>query len=419
MYKKIADNRGEDKNKRINYRIIYLFLLLLLFTLPVTIPLPVGGKHIVVYIAELVIIFEWFIQALYFKFGFPQTDYFDRKYIGRIRIVSILLGIYIIVTRLFFLISGFDAEWLTYPRITLIFLISLFWIVRKRFESNDKITAVLLFITYLNILEIVFFIQSGSVRASKILLNINIYVCLFIVVLPTLVHLIINTTAVFRRAWYIGITISGLFLVMMSGSRAGTGIAIVVIAVELIFEKNNRGRIIALIFVVIPPALIIIGMKGFDTLGVLNRTFSIVSSSTVASDNVRSEIWKMGLQQFSRSPLFGTGILAFDFDFGYYKAHQSAHNFLIELLMSYGVIGTILYGKLVYLIFRFCTPRKPYIRLVLLTFASYLGFSLVEPTFTERIILFVFLLVITSKCGNKSERNMIIEDLKDDGVDNK
>ena len=140
MYKKIADNRGEDKNKRINYRIIYLFLLLLLFTLPVTIPLPVGGKHIVVYIAELVIIFEWFIQALYFKFGFPQTDYFDRKYIGRIRIVSILLGIYIIVTRLFFLISGFDAEWLTYPRITLIFLISLFWIVRKRFESNDKIT---------------------------------------------------------------------------------------------------------------------------------------------------------------------------------------------------------------------------------------------------------------------------------------
>ena len=137
---------------------------------------------------------------------------------------------------------------------------------------------------------------------------------------------------------------------------------------------------------------------------VIYRSFSFLTgahkgadSNALISDGVRSEIWYLGIQIFKAQPLLGAGILTFDFNMGIYKVHQSAHNFLIELLMSYGIIGTIIYGIILNYILKINNGNKNSKRVVYLTMASYLAFSFVEPTFVEKIILFIFLMLVTSE----------------------
>ena len=61
------------------------------------------------------------------------------------------------------------------------------------------------------------------------------------------------------------------------------------------------------------------------------------------------------------------------------------------------MIFSIIYGIIINYILKINNGNKNSKRVVYLTMASYLAFSFVEPTFVEKIILFIFLMLVTSE----------------------
>lgn len=404
MFKPIVFRGNNREVFRIRPGTIGLFVLLVLYTIPVTIGIPGLGSHIVVFLAEFFIIAGWMI--CYFVNNTSKSSFLIDEKNYRVRNWTFAFIVYIAVSRILLFTTGFDADWFSYPRVSFIFLISFFWITKKGFSDFDKIDAVILFLTYLIALEMLTFLQTGDVRSSKVLLNINIFVCIVIVILPTLVHLTLNPSSLIRKIWYLSVLVLSLGLVLFSGSRAGTSIAFVVVIYLFLRERNINGKVFFLVIAVAASIVVLSNINSLELQNVLYRSISVITggrhgtdSNAVISDNVRAEIWYLGFQRFLSRPLLGTGILTFDFNMGIYKVHQSAHNFMIELLMSYGVIGTIIYGILFVTILRSSPGDKINKRIMHLTVFGYLAFSFVEPTFVEKIILFIFLLLITSDTG--------------------
>lgn len=59
------------------------------------------------------------------------------------------------------------------------------------------------------------------------------------------------------------------------------------------------------------------------------------------SDSMRNDLMKMGIDEISKNPLIGTGNVTFLYPVGEYEFQQSSHNFLLETLNCYGVIGLL------------------------------------------------------------------------------
>ena len=72
------------------------------------------------------------------------------------------------------------------------------------------------------------------------------------------------------------------------------------------------------------------------------------------SDSMRSELMKAGIAEFQKFPLFGTGNVFFPYQIGIYNLEQEAHNFIIETLAGYGIIGLLFCAGLIFTILYSC-----------------------------------------------------------------
>jgi hypothetical protein len=165
---------------------------------------------------------------------------------------------------------------------------------------------------------------------------------------------------------------------MICSSRAITLLSIAILGVLMLFtfkKPVDLGKFLAAILC----AAILVTLMGVCNIGLVRRSlyreFGIrwpVSSSQQqdpdqeemetpelseeekmieaqinTSDNMRGELLQQGIREFKKSPIFGTGDLYYTYDMGYKTMEQTAHNFLVECLVCYGIIGTLMIAALV------------------------------------------------------------------------
>ena len=120
------------------------------------------------------------------------------------------------------------------------------------------------------------------------------------------------------------------------------------------------------------------------------------------SDALRSALMREGLKQVKQNPVFGTGDLYYTYDLGYMKQNLTSHNFLIESIVSYGLIGLSMIAALFVAILletkilckAILTNWKRRL-LVLIVMFYYFAFGMVQPSVYNTLLCPLFLLVIS------------------------
>jgi len=120
------------------------------------------------------------------------------------------------------------------------------------------------------------------------------------------------------------------------------------------------------------------------------------------SDAMRSELMKQGIAEVWKNPIFGTGNLYYTYDLGYKTMEQTAHNFIIESLVCYGIVGTVMIALLLLAILRQCGFfRKECIKnwriwaSIILVSLYYFAFGMVQPSVFNTLVCPVFFVAIT------------------------
>ena len=119
------------------------------------------------------------------------------------------------------------------------------------------------------------------------------------------------------------------------------------------------------------------------------------------SDDMRSELLKLGIAEAGKNPLFGTGDLYYTYDLGYKTMEQTAHNFLVEAIVSFGAVGTLMLAAILLLILKNCGLLAGALRknwqdriYCMAAICYYFVFGLVQPSVFNTLLCPVFLVVL-------------------------
>lgn len=136
----------------------------------------------------------------------------------------------------------------------------------------------------------------------------------------------------------VGVIIS-VFIGLMCGSRMGILLIAVVIIISIVLNLKSVNRTTALLLIVTVAALIFVfSNAGQRTIMALQRRNNVLLAQDNFS-NGRFELWKEYIAVLNSSCFlwfFGMG------SYVYYGISSMAHNFLIEDIASYGIIGTFI-----------------------------------------------------------------------------
>jgi hypothetical protein len=120
------------------------------------------------------------------------------------------------------------------------------------------------------------------------------------------------------------------------------------------------------------------------------------------SDAMRSTLMKEGIKQVKLNPLFGTGDLYYTQDLGYMKQNLTAHNFLLETIVSYGLIGFMMIAAIFVAILletkilcKSLLTRWGHRIAVLMVFFYFFAFGMVQPSVYNSLLCPLFMLVIS------------------------
>ena len=139
--------------------------------------------------------------------------------------------------------------------------------------------------------------------------------------------------------FFIGTTTVLVCLGIMCGSRMGILLLLFTIAISILLNIRRANRTLLLISVSAIAAIVFLSSKtGQNVLYVLEaRSNALVAQNNIS--NGRFDIWKEYFDTFNSSKslwLLGLG------SYTYYGIDSVAHNFLIEDLAAYGIIGMVL-----------------------------------------------------------------------------
>jgi hypothetical protein len=260
-------------------------------------------------------------------------------------------------------------------------------------------------------------------------INTNVLSCILLILIAFFAYYLSVVSD--NKQWFIAsILILSLVLVFVSGARASFFLLLLVIVISFIILFIYKKRV-AILFgsCVLTSILIVIILFGVGfrdvrssvsrELWIFNRFIltldnedtNHVSSSNQEriieeqnqqisrSDIARKDLVEKGLQEIRKNPLFGTGNVYYEQRIREtYIANQTSHCFLIESMVSFGGVGTLLgFGLFFFIIFSRLKKSKSNVKLfIILTIVSHLLYCLVQPLFFEPIVSFVFTLIISS-----------------------
>lgn len=129
--------------------------------------------------------------------------------------------------------------------------------------------------------------------------------------------------------------ILGTYIMYTSGTRSPL-IAYVLCVCFLFYVKNKLKYLYAFLFLLIVGAIALVYFKPQYDGGQASSFLSRVTKMLVSGDSSgRGGLYEQGIKIFTENPIFGGRILYFD---GMYP-----HNIFLEVLMSLGIIGLIIY----------------------------------------------------------------------------
>lgn len=122
------------------------------------------------------------------------------------------------------------------------------------------------------------------------------------------------------------------------------------------------------------------------------------------SDNMRTDLIKMGIGQIKVNPWFGTGDILYPYAISEdYIPEQSSHNFVIESIIAFGIIGFLL---LIVLFFSILQTTGIFMKgahscreiklSLILTLFFFFGFGFVEPTVYNHLLTLAFAICLAA-----------------------
>ena len=133
-----------------------------------------------------------------------------------------------------------------------------------------------------------------------------------------------------RSTFYVIVGFLNLFMLYMTGCRAGYVAIAGAICLFLIFNKNYKLCV-----------LIALGCLGIAGFFVLNPDKFPRIEYLISNLDVRIQIWSCAIQGIKASPLLGQGPFTYMMILDKYNGHltQHAHSVYLDPLLSFGIIG--------------------------------------------------------------------------------
>lgn len=168
-------------------------------------------------------------------------------------------------------------------------------------------------------------------RLNSVFYNANYYAMMIEFIAVSLVYKFFTVKNDLKRSiFYVIVGFLNLFMLYMTGCRAGYVAIAGAICLFLIFNKNYKLC-----------ALIAFGCLGIVGFFVLNPSKFPRIEYLVSNLGVRAEIWNCAIQGIIASPFLGQGPFTYMMILNKYNGHltQHAHSVYLDPLLSFGIIG--------------------------------------------------------------------------------
>lgn len=395
--------------------IVFLSLLLTQFMLPLT----VAGKTMYLYHVEFFVILLFLAACVHLLVKREKVNLRVTEFV----LLGLFLLWFLVLTVYRYLDSGNITGGFIVMRV-MVFPIVLVLLFRQYRVSRKSVFAgLLLFVTCVNVYQIISLFRTvHSFRQLKGLQNINIYLCFTLAALP----MIISFASSYKNSckWKCSlakvVAYFNIFAIicfsLFSGSRIA-GIMCPVVGIGSFFLANGISKksvvsfliVLALLTVLICGILLLdvydARIDFFRTAGpVISAADINVSSmgsggelqetgnSVTDSNSMRGALWEKSIAYIKENPIFGRSSIDIDCEMHFSgskeptKIVQSPHNFILEMWLSLGLPGMLLYLLMVglcalkILFGKMAASRKG---LYLLTMFAVFGFSFFQPLVTS------------------------------------
>lgn len=196
----------------------------------------------------------------------------------------------------------------------------------------------------------------------------NEFASYFVVALPLSVHHLLSDKNRIMKLIHAFITIGGVYIILRSGSRGALLALMIALIVTVSLEiQISMKKILLTLFIVFVGYYI---LTNYIIPLIPERTLQRLSIEALVADNGsgRSSIWESGLKQFFEGNIltwlfgYGYGGLIINTNLSYMPQTTTMHNQLLQQLTCYGIIGLVLYIRLVLIALKeFIKNKKQFI----------------------------------------------------------
>lgn len=165
-------------------------------------------------------------------------------------------------------------------------------------------------------------------------------------------------------------------------------------------EEKKDLRIFAICMATIIGIIIFVFFENLQIL-LFESTLSELDFTKIGAG--RFELWALGLKKWLQSPWLGFGLGVTNYDIGFEIVSTGVHNIVIDYLVQSGVIGTLIYGLAIFMVyFKHKKHKSPLKKGVLLAVTSILFYSMFEVCYFNFVCLFLFWMLMgiySSNCN--------------------
>ena len=262
---------------------------------------------------------------------------------------------------------------------------------------------------------VLLFLSGGSgqvgewgARKSLVILgtptDANEFSSFFIVALPIALYQFLNEKGLIKKVVCAVILVAGLYIVLMAGSRAALLSLIIALVITVCMVNRPSPKTILFLFVIGGLSLILLPRYILPLIP--QETVARLSLEALRSDqgSGRMQIWTTALQAFwDRNPvnwILGCGYGGLEISY-YVGDTSTMHNQYLQQLVSYGLIGLILYLRLVVLAYKQlkknnCKYIGPFVGIMIMAMTLSMG-----PSYKIIWILFFMAGIVTEKRGSE------------------
>lgn len=249
-------------------------------------------------------------------------------------------------------VALFNSNFNGFGYSVMIFLITFFCVYVKNvitseiFEKALTLCAFLGLITsFISIGDMIVFLMSGSNKLHRS--TLYFFNCNYLATMLAIVVIICAYKFLFKKLNRFLCLIIAFFCAVSIYLTGSVFVWIeIFVGIAVLLKTTRRHQLLCVLLLCLATVFIII----YFVPEIIPRLNKIVNTT-----NNRVSIWKVSIEAFKDSPVFGQGFMTYkhvraNFPGAYMTSHS--HNIIIECLMDFGIVGSVL--LLVYILKFFC-----------------------------------------------------------------